>query len=265
MTNSNDEQVTQLLYLKEQSNIALKLRIQERVLPAAVIRETLEQRVHDRELAEARQIFLREKRQLKDEIIAELLPKAFTRSYYIQGYWEVKNNRLIIDASSSAKAEKFLKVLRDSLGSLPVVPFEAKVSPTMIMSQWLVEGIQQKTLQLADECELRSTDEDAAIVRVRNQDLEADEVKSHLDAGKQAVKLRLNWREAIEATLDEAGNLSRLRFSDDVKDLDSSYSKEEELQRLAHEFSIMTTELNAFVDELIIALGGTAKTHWEES
>ncbi len=262
--NIEDEDTAQLLYLKDGFNIALKLRIQERVLPAAVVKEALEQRVYEREVAEGRTVFLREKRQLKDEIIAEFTPKAFTRSHYIQGYWDTAINRLMIDANSASRAEKFLRCLRESLGSLPVVPFEAKTSPAFTMTQWLLNGTKSTTIQLSDECELRSTGEEAAIVRLRNQELSADEVRAHLDAGKQAVKIRLSWRDGIEATLAEEGSLSRLRFSDDIKALDASYSKEEALQRMAHEFSVMVIQLNSFSDDLIKALGGVEKSHWEE-
>ncbi len=256
---NDDENLEQLLYLKDGHNIAFKVRIQERVLPAAVVKEALEIRIHQRELAEARTIFLREKRQLKDEIIAEFTPKAFTRSSYIQGYWNSNSNRLLIDANSASRAEKFLRLLRQAFGSLPVVPFEAKISPAHTMTEWLLNGTQSATLQLSDECELRSSDEEGSIVRLRNQQLSADEVRAHLDAGKQAVKLRINWRDGIEATLSEEGTFNRLRFGDDIKTLDASYSKEEEIQRMAHEFSVMVTEINAFTDELIDALGGIVK------
>ena len=253
---TEDESEQQLLYLKDGYNIAFKLRIQEKVLPSAVVKEALELRVHERELAEARTIFLREKRQLKDEIIAEFTPKAFTRSNHIQGYWDTKNNRLIIDANSASRAETFLRLLREAFGSLPVVPFEAKQSPAHTMTQWLLEGPSSTELQLSDECELRSIDAEASIVRLRHQELSADEVRAHLDAGKQAVKLRVCWRDGIEATVSESATFNRLHFSDDIKALDASYSKEEEIQRMAHEFSVMVTEINAFTDDMIEALGG---------
>jgi recombination associated protein RdgC len=255
-TISDDESEQQLLYLKDNHNIAFKLRIQEKVLPSAVVKEALELRVHERELAEARTIFLREKRQLKDEIVADLTPKAFTRSNHIQAYWNTKTNRLFIDANSASRAEIFLKLLREAFGSLPVIPFEAKQSPTHTMTQWLLEGTATTNIELSDECELRSIDEDASIVRIRHQELSADEVRAHLDAGKQAVKLRITWKDGIEATLSESATFNRLRFSDDIKTLDSSYSKEEQSQRLSHEFSVMVTEINAFSDDLIEALGG---------
>lgn len=261
----DEESVPELLFEKQGSNIGFKLRIQEKVLPASVIREAVEERAHTREIAEGRKIFLREKRQLKDEIIAEMLPRAFHRSSHIKGFWDLKQNMLIIDASSTSKAEKFLRILRESLGSLPVVPFECKISPAATMTSWITHGLDSNQLFVSDECELRAIDEDAALVRLKRQDLGAEEVLAHLTAGKQVIKLRLNWRNAIEATLTEEGTLQRLKFSDSVKELDSSYTKEETLQRHSHEFAVMVTELTAYLDDIISALGGPATTHWNES
>ncbi len=250
----------ELLYHKQGQTIALKLQIQQRLLPSPVIREALEQKVKEKQLDEGRRIFSREKRQLKDEIIIDLLPRAFTRSQYIQGYWDLKTNRLVIDASSPSKSEKFLNVLRETLGSLPLIPFEAEVSPAATMTNWISHGLNNNNLLLADECELRSPDEDAAIVRLRRQELDADEVQAHLDAGKQAVKVRLNWKNAIEATLTEEGTFTRLKFGPSIKELDTEYSRDEEMARISHEFAVMQTELNAFIEDMIEALGGQVNT-----
>ncbi len=261
----DEDAIPELLFEKQGNNIAFKLRIQEKVLPSMVINEVVEERAHTRELAEGRKIFLREKRQLKDEVIAELLPKAFHRSSQIKGFWDLTQNLLIIDASSASKAERFLHVLRESLGSLPVIPFDCKISPTFTMTSWLKQGLHEKNLLLADECELRATNEEAAIVRLRRQELDAEEVQAHLHAGKQVVKLRLNWRSAIEATLTEEGTLQRIKFSAALKELDNNYSNEEILQRHTHELSVMVTEINAFIADIISALGGPAKTVWDDS
>ncbi len=255
------EAIPELLYEKQGEYIGFKLRIQQKVLPASVIREAVEERAHAREVAEGRTIFLREKRQLKDEIVAELLPQAFHRSDHIKAFWDLKLNRLIIDASSATKAEKFLYFLRLSLGSLPVVPLDFKVSPAATMTTWVRQGFANDQLSIGDECELRATDQEAALVRLKRQDLAAEEVQAHLNAGKQVIKLRLHWRDAIEATLTEEGTLQRLKFSDSLKKLESSYTKEETLQRHAHEFAVMLTELSACIETINSALGGTAKTN----
>ncbi len=261
----DEEAIPELLFEKQGTNIGFKLRIQEKVLPASVVREVVEERAHSREIAEGRKIFLREKRQLKDEIIAEMLPRAFHRSSHIKGFWDLQRNMLLIDASSASKAEKFLRILRESLGSLPVIPLECKVSPAATMTSWIQTGLDNNQLFVADECELRATDEEAALVRLKRQDLSAEEVQAHLNAGKQVIKLRLNWRNAIEATLTEEGTLQRLKFSDSIKELDGSYTKEEALQRHAHEFAVMVTEITAYIDTIISALGGLTKTDWNEA
>jgi recombination associated protein RdgC len=58
----------------------LKLRKEERILPASVINEELAEKVDAIETAQLRKVRRTERLQLKDEIIFSLLPKAFTHS-----------------------------------------------------------------------------------------------------------------------------------------------------------------------------------------
>ncbi len=246
----------ELLYHKQGDTVALKLQVQQRLLPNSVVKEALDQKIKQKQQDEGRRIFSKEKRTIKDEIIEQLLPKAFTRSHYIKGYWDLGNNRLVLDVNSSSKAEKFIKFLRETLGSLPVIAFESKSAPSATMTHWLQNGINSHQLFLANECELRSPDEDAAIVRLRNQELDAEEVMAHIEAGKQAVKVRVNWKNAIETTLTEEAVFTRLKFAPTVKELDREYSREQEIEKLADEFSVMIIEINAFIDCMIEELGG---------
>ena len=113
----------ELLYHKQGQTIGLKLKIQQRILPSPVIREALEEKIKQKQADEGRRIFSREKRQLKDEIIEQLLPRSFTRSQYIKGFWDLKNNRLVIDVSSASKAEKFIKISSSVLKFLIILSY----------------------------------------------------------------------------------------------------------------------------------------------
>ena len=53
---------------------------QEKVLPAAVINEFLNEKVEAIQDAEGRTVGRKERQSLKDDVMMELLPKAFTRS-----------------------------------------------------------------------------------------------------------------------------------------------------------------------------------------
>ena len=45
------------------------------------------------------------------------------------------------------------------------------------------------------------------------------------------------------------------KFSDKIKELDASYSKDEMLLRKSHEYEVMIIELNALIDHYIELMG----------
>ena len=112
----------------------LCLQKEDRILPASVINEALIDRVESLEAKEGRKIFRKERLQLKDDVVAELLPKAFTKRQKIFGYICPKERLLVLNTSSQNQAETFLSFLRNTLGSLPVVPAGTKGAPPEIIS-----------------------------------------------------------------------------------------------------------------------------------
>jgi len=67
------------------------MRREERILPASVVREAVEEKVDEIELRENRSVGRKEKTDIKDEIIVDLLPRAFTRSQRSYGYIDPQN------------------------------------------------------------------------------------------------------------------------------------------------------------------------------
>jgi len=129
---------------------------EERVLPASVINEMVTGKILEKEDQQARKLSKKERTEIKDELIFDLLPKAFTFSRKIYAYIDPKGGWLIVDAASAKSAEDLLSLLRKSLGSLPAVPINTVEKPTVVMTQWLVNNQTPNDITIEDECELRS-------------------------------------------------------------------------------------------------------------
>lgn len=238
--------------------ILLCLRRQEKVIPAAVVNETLHERVEALEFKEHRHVGRKEKLTIKEEILSELTPRAFVRSSFTWGYIAPKDNLVVVDASSSKKADEFLDLLRQTLGSLPVVPLNTEQSPSVVMTEWLKDAsTRPQGLELDGQCELRSDLEEGSVIRCKQQELDAEEILAHLDTGKQVVKLAINWQERIQLILQEDLTIKRLRFGDDLLDeAKNSYADEDPMTRLDADFTLMTLELKRFIPTLTEWLGG---------
>jgi len=238
----------------------LCLKKEEKVIPAAVINEMLQEKVFEKEEQEARKLSKKERTALKDELIFELLPRAFSFSKKTFAYIDPKGGWMVVDAASAKKAEDLLSHLRKCLGSLPVVPVNTIDKPVAIMTQWLTDSsTTPKDLLVEDECELRSPEEDGSIIRCKRHDLSLPEITNHLDIGKQVIKLAVNWTDRMSFIVDENLTIKRLKFLDLIQDQVSDTDAEDEVAHFDVDFSIMTLELSNFLPRLLEIFGGENK------
>lgn len=244
------------LVYASQGNLMICAKKQEKVLPAAVINEALEERVAEISKTEGRTIYRKEKQSLKEDVMMSLLPKAFTRSSLVFAYISLKKGYVIINAASANKAEELLSALREAIGSLPVVPLASKQLPHQAMTQWLLNASAPHQFELGEECELADAKEASSIIRCKHQDLSSPEITSHLNTGMIVTKLALNWLEGIDFILDEQLAIKRLRFADNIQEKASDYDNEDSEAQFDIEFSVMTIELDALIDSLLSSLGG---------
>ncbi len=229
-------------------------RKQEKILPPAAVNEMVEEKVLDFEADQARNIYRKERRNIKEDVIHTLLPRALTRSYLVYGYFDLKHNLLLIDAASSNKAEDFLEHLRASLGELPVVPLSCIGDAAEVMTRWLKQQA-PKGFDLDNECELQSSRESKNIVRCKNQELESEEIMSHLKAGKRVTQLGIIWREHLQFILCEDFSIKRLRFQDIVQEqAESDY--DDDATQFDQDFSVMALQINEFIEDLLNEFGG---------
>lgn len=223
-------------------------RRQERLLPASVVTEALAEKIADIEAHEARDVGRRERTQLREDLLTEMLPRAFTRSRLVRAYIDPAAGWLVVDAASDKLAEDVLSLLRESLGSFPARPIRPTVSVDERLTAWVASDTAPQGFDIEDQCELRDPGDSRAVVRCRGQDLTSPEIKGHLDSGKRVVALGLTWNERLSLVLSEDLALKRLRFADELIDqaLDDGDSDDEQA-RLDAEFVLMSGELRALL------------------
>jgi recombination associated protein RdgC len=127
------------------------------------------------------------------------------------------------------------------------------------MTGWLATGGLPPGFVLEDECELRGPGEDGGVVRCKGEDLIGDEVRVHLNAGKQVTRLALSWNQRIGLLLQDDLTLRRLRFLDLVQEQVGSERTDTAEQVFDAEFALMTGELAQFLTCLIEGFGGVVQ------
>jgi len=241
-------------------NLLLCARKEEKMLPASVIKDLIEEKTTQLEAEQGRSATKKEKEQFKEDITFELLPRAFSRISDAHGYINAEHNIIVINSSSRSKAEDFLALLRKSLGTLPVTSFSPEHAPDEIMTEWLVAKNLTDNFQLGMEAELHALGDDGAIVRVKNQELLSDEIKMHLDAEKYVVKLALDWDETMSFILCDDLAIKRVKFFDVIHEQNDDIDKDDALARLDADFILMAGEINRFIIDLLAAFNLTTTT-----
>ncbi len=231
-------------------------RKEEKIIPAGVVKQLLDDRVAEIEAAEDREIYRREKRRMKEDIIVNILPHALSRITDQYAYIDVRNQMMVVDAASPARAEALVSQLRTTLGRFPATPVSIKQSLSAVMTRWLNGEAMPADLELGLECELRHPDPTGGVVSCRHQDLGAGEIRNHISNGKYAIKLALQWKDRLSFVLHEDMSIKRLRFEDIIKDAEDDTVADDAATRFDLDFTLMTLELSEFLPQLFAMLGG---------
>lgn len=235
----------------------LCMRIDEKILPASVIRQATNERVTKMEADEDRRVGRKEAREIRDRIIEELLPRALTKTSHQRALIDLLNNRIMVEGSSSAKAELLLSVLRDVIGSLPTRLMDTKTSPQTGMTLWL-SGEAPEGFMLDADCELQFPGEGGALARLTRQTLDADEVKKHLESGKLVCKMGMVWGERLGFVLTEQFGFRKVAFTDVVRDELDEMALDDRAALFDANMLMFLGDTREMLASLILALGGVA-------
>ncbi|WP_163933455.1 recombination-associated protein RdgC [Paraferrimonas sp. SM1919] len=228
---------------------------EDKILPAAVIKEELETKVAEIEERDARPLRKQEKDALKDDITQMLLPRAFTKRSQTRALIMPEAGLIMVDASSSNKAEEVLALLRKALGSLPILPLNYVEPVDVQLTSWLEQGYAPSPFTIGEEAELKSLSEDGAMVKFKNQVLDDDEVTAHIKAGKVVQKLAMTFGESSDFIFAHDCSIKRLKFTDLIRGENDLLGNDDPMARLDADFALMVGELASLANALNQALG----------
>ena len=223
----------------------IKARREERILPSSVIAEHMAERIQALEQKLDRKIRGKEKLDIRDNVIMELTPQAFTRSSYEQVLIMPKQGLLVVDNASAKKVDQCTALLRESVEKLPIKPVQTDVGQAPLFTRWL-KGTRKvpKDLALGDECVLQDDSEIAGYIRCNKQDLTSAEIKALSTTGKQVTRMALESQETLSFVLDDEFVFHKIKFTDtapddgsDVADLDARAVFDSNVTLMALEFS----------------------------
>ncbi|PHM72329.1 recombination-associated protein RdgC [Xenorhabdus sp. KJ12.1] len=239
--------------------ILLCMKSEKKNIPSSIIKEKLNEKVVKLEAEQLRKLKRTEIATLKDDILYELLPITLPKANRTYIWIDTQASLIIIDASSTRKAEDVTALLRKTIGSLPIVPLTMKKPVELTLTEWVRSGNLPANFMFGNDVTLKTLLEEGGTVSVRNQELICDEIVGHIETGKVVTKLALNWQERISFILNDDVTIGRIRFSETLKEQNDDIDNDDFPQRFDADFVLYTGELMALINTMIMDLGGEAE------
>lgn len=195
----------------------ITLKIEEKIIPSAALRERLNKRVDEIQNSQERKISSKEKSALRDDILSDMVTKALTKSSTVSAIIDTKNMMLIVDAASRNKAEEFCTSLRKTLGTLSVSsPISGNAGS--VMTKWLKLRELPSNLLFGEKCSLSQIDEQGTLVCAK-QDILSDEISAFLKHSTKVKNMQLVYKEFMKFVLKDDFSITGVKFHDVIIDL----------------------------------------------
>jgi recombination associated protein RdgC len=233
----------------------LALGHERKLLPGSVIRDLAEEQIAKMEGMVGHPLGRKQKREIKDKVTAELLPRALARRRRTYAWIDGANGWLAVDAAGEPMAEQFMETLRRTEEDLPATRLDTQQSPAASMTRWIMQGEVDGPFSIDQDLELRASDHTKATVRYARHALEGKDIRDHISAGKQPVRLGLTWNDKVSFVLTEELHVKRLSFLN-IIERESGEEVENDEERFDIDFALMTGELSRLLGDLVEVLGG---------
>lgn len=229
--------------------IMLCLQIEEKILPASVIRQELYEKIKAIEAIEGRKIGQKEKMAMKDEIVLTLLPRAFSKLTRVFAYIDTRNQWLVLGTTNKSKTDQFLTLFKKSITDKIYLFKFKKLSSTF--THWLKHHSYPTSFSIDQSCTFQDPNQQNRVIRCQNQDLFANSIQAIIKEGCEVKQLALTWNDQIDFILIDNLSLQRIRYQDDVLTEANSMESETKQQQFDADFLIMSGVLSNLLKELL--------------
>ncbi|QFY77784.1 recombination-associated protein RdgC [Alcaligenes faecalis] len=231
------------------------MRAEKKLLPSAVVNQAAREKAREIEEQQGYKPGRKQMKEIKEQIIIDLMPRSHAVQRDTLVWIDTRNHWFVIDTAAVAKSDEVLGLLAKSVDPFPVQPLYTEWSPAGAMTSWLVDDDAPANFTIDQDTELRSTGDSGAAVRYVKQNADIDEVRKHVEAGKQCTRLAMTWADRISFVLTDALDVKRVAPLDILTEKqDVTAVNDDEI--FDADMTLMTSELAKMISDLVEVLGG---------
>ncbi|CAB3908727.1 Recombination-associated protein RdgC [Achromobacter aegrifaciens] len=234
--------------------LLLTLRVESKLLPGKAINQATAARALEIEQQQGYKPGRKQMKGIREQIIDEKLPTALTQYDDIRLWIDPIERWLIIDTSTPSKADMVIGLLAKSIEPFPLENLYVAMSPASAMTGWLAEDEAPANFSIDQDAELRATGASGAAIRYVKHSIDADDVRRHIQSGKQCTRLAMTWADKISFELTEDLDIRKIRALDTLKE--NHPAEDTDAEVFDAEFLLMAGEIAKLLAELVYALGG---------
>lgn len=228
--------------------IMLCLQIEEKILPASVVGQTLKEKIKQIEITEARKVRQKEKLSFKDEITHTLLPRAFSKLTRLHAYIDTRHQWLILNTTHSAKTELFLSMFKKSLGD-GLTTFDT-AKPSAIITHWLKSQDYPEAFSIEKACVLQDPNQQNRVIRCQQQDLFASSIQSLVKEGCEAIQMALCWQDRLNFVMANDFSLRSISLAEgDIAEIKDDMETKQ--QKFDADFIMMSEFFAGLIKDLL--------------
>lgn len=234
--------------------LLLTLRVESKLLPGKAINQATAARALEIEQQQGYKPGRKQMKGIREQIIDEKLPTALTQYDDIRLWIDPIERWLIIDTTTPSKADMVIGLLAKSIEPFPLENLYVAMSPASAMTGWLAEDEAPANFSIDQDAELRATGASGAAIRYVKHSIDADDVRRHIQSGKQCTRLAMTWADKISFELTEDLDIRKIRALDTLKE--NHPAEDTDAEVFDAEFLLMAGEIAKLLAELVDALGG---------
>lgn len=231
-------------------NHFFKIVEENKLLPASVIKNELDEEIENKEIALKRELRKNEKQALKTAVVNKLLAQAFSARRELLICVNSEKGYVAVSVSSAKRAERAIAMLREAFSTFPAKCFQPRCVVEDRMTSWISNNDLPNVFTLGNDATLKSTDDEGGTVKVSKEDLSSDEIAVHIKAGKVITDLQLIFEDTVMCVLSSDLTVKRMRPLDQFLEKNLPEKSDDAVADMAAHLCLQGEVLTSLIDSI---------------